>query len=151
MKTIPLSRGYAALVDDADYEILASSQWSALVLRGKVYAIRFYGPHGHRKGEYMHRVILRTTGHVDHRDGNGLNNQRHNLRPATRKQNQQNRGAQKNNRLEAKGVTFHAGKYRATIKAAGKQKHLGRFETAEAASEAYRKAARELHGEFFHE
>src|SRR5262245_56807959 len=51
------------------------------------------GPDDRRQTLYMHRVILRLTGpkqQADHIDGNGLNNTRSNLRPATQLENGQN-------------------------------------------------------------
>lgn len=85
---------------------------------------------------------------VDHIDGNKSNNAFLNLREATVSQNQQNRvDATSRSNSGYLGVSFHqaSGKYRAMIKADGKNKWLGCFESAEAARDAYQFAKAQLH------
>lgn len=88
--------------------------------------------------------------HVDHRDRNGLNACRSNLRFSTSQQNNQNRG--KARALTAssqyKGVNrTPRGKWRAQIRA-GRSIFLGHFNSEEAAARTYDAAARRLFGEF---
>lgn len=87
---------------------------------------------------------------MDHRDGNKLNNRWDNLRLANSSQNQCNRRKSKSNTSGFKGVYWNKRhrKWRAKIGVFGKQKYLGFFKTPEAAFEAYKSAALELHGEF---
>jgi hypothetical protein len=77
--------------------------------------------------------------HLDHIDGNNLNNRFENLRKVTVKQNSENKIAQKNNKLKLRGVCFNKrlGKYIAQIQHNGKNKHIGTFDTAEDARHAY--------------
>lgn len=83
---------------------------------------------------------------VDHKDGNKKNNVLENLRWATKTENQGNRvGSCKSG---YKGVYLHSGKYISMISKNKKSYWLGTFETAEQASEAYAKAAKEHFGEF---
>jgi hypothetical protein len=102
----------------------------------------------------VHRVAIAIetgewpTAHVDHVNGNPSDNRLLNLRSATRHENLQNRGANKSNRLGLKGVFAHGKAFQAKIIANGKKYHLGTFETAEAAHEAYRAASTKLHGLF---
>lgn len=100
----------------------------------------------------MHRVILGLPGEMDgdHRNGDGLDNRRSNLRPATAMQNSQNQGVRKTNKAGLKGVSWWGplGKWKAGIQANGTPVHLGYFETPEAAARAYDAAARLYHGEF---
>lgn len=100
----------------------------------------------------MHRVILGLDGDIkgDHRDGNGLNNRRENLRPATGAQNTHNQRTRIDNRSGVKGVSWHKriGKWQARIGLHGKDKCLGYFADIQSAAEAYRNASNELHGEF---
>ena len=81
-----------------------------------------------------------------------LDNRKENLRLATQNQNQHNRKKSSNNTSGFKGVSrnakCHKHPWRASIMINKKQINLGVFSTAEEASEAYRKAANELHGEF---
>jgi len=158
VKTIPLTRGKFALVDDVDYEQLSRFNWYALkhtaIGRVTYYAARTLSVGGKRYCSYMHREILGVTDtkiQVDHRDGNTLRNQRDNLRAATRKQNQQNR-LKSGNKCSSlsKGVSWHreTGKWRACIVTNYKQKHLGLFENEGAAADAYDRAARQQFGEF---
>lgn len=94
----------------------------------------------------MHRLIFGTndeTQLVDHKDGNGLNNKRKNLRPATRKLNPQNRKKARSDSITGiRGVTFDKSsqKYKAHVTYGGKQKTLGRFNTIELAEQAVKEA-----------
>lgn len=154
MKQIPLTQGYAALVDDADYEVLSSFKWHANVFHHTVYADRF-GPWvgGKRVRIRMHRAILGVTDptiHVDHVDHNGLNNQRSNLRPCTQSQNQANCQLRKDNGSGIKGASWCRTReaWLSQIRRDGKTIHLGYFPAKEAAGEAYAAAAKKYFGEF---
>ena len=101
----------------------------------------------------MHRLILGLTDprvHVDHIDGNGLNNRRENLRTCNRSENMSNRRKHKNNTSGYKGVCWdnQHGRWRADIKLNGKRKHLGLFTNPEEAYQAYCAAAIKMHGEY---
>lgn len=87
---------------------------------------------------------------VDHIDGDPLNNRVENLRAATKSENCCNRGKQITNSSGYKGVYFDVAKnkWRAEIVKDGKRSRLGHFLTPKEASEAYQKAAIEIHGEF---
>lgn len=161
MKAISLSgklgRGLQTIVSDEDFDFLAQWKWS---LNSKGYVKRNLTIK--RRGErttyrliLMHRVVAERAGievanEIDHKNLNRLDNQRGNLRPATRSQNCINTGLKKSNSTGFKGVYFEKGrgKFVAQIRVSGKRLHLGRFETAELAYEAYRQAARQYHGEF---
>ncbi|MBB3948704.1 hypothetical protein GGQ73_004695 [Rhizobium skierniewicense] len=73
-----------------------------------------------------------------------------NLRLATRSENSQNAAPQRNSFSKFKGIYLHkpTGKWLARIKKNGVRKNLGLHDTAEAASDAYIKASREIFGEF---
>ncbi len=100
----------------------------------------------------MHRLLIKIPNgfQIDHIDGNGLNNQKLNLRIATASQNQINRGKQKNNTSGFKGVFGRKdkNKWRAQIKFHGKTKHLGYADDKIEAARIYNKAAVERFGEF---
>lgn len=85
------------------------------------------------------------TKHIDHINGNKTDNRIENLREATTSENGQNRAANKNTKTGFKGVTAHNKKFRAEITHQGKTHYLGVFMTAKEASEAYKKAAKQLH------
>lgn len=87
---------------------------------------------------------------VDHRDLNRTNNRFDNLRLATDGENSINGPMRRHNETGFKGVGFHkqAGRYRARIRVGNKERHLGLFDTPEAAHDAYCRASAELHGDF---
>ena len=89
------------------------------------------------------------THQIDHINLDRADNRWSNLREATPSQNAGNRGVARTNRLGIKGVIvverYGVKKYEARIRIAGKQKHLGRFNTAQEAHRAYILAAGEQH------
>lgn len=85
---------------------------------------------------------------VDHIDTNFFNNQRSNLRIATRRQQECNKGLKCTNKTGYKGVFEVGNRYRAQITYKYKRIHLGYFNTLEEGHEAYKKAALKYFGEF---
>lgn len=152
MKTIPLTKGFEAIVDDDDYDELIKNSWC---IGNDGYACR-----GIRLKDKtsrlvrMHRQILDLKLHdgkqVDHINKNKLDNRKENLRICTPSQNQHNRPINKNNKSGYKGVTFHkgSGKWHAQIMVNRKNRYLGSFSLPEEAYECYCKEAQILHKEF---
>ena len=88
---------------------------------------------------------------TDHVNGNGLDNRRVNLRPATRSQNGGNRRKAVATGSRFKGVTpyiGHPGRWLAYITLNKSKRHLGIFDDEAVAGRAYDDAARSLFGEF---
>ena len=154
MKKIPLTQGKIALVDDEDYDFLMQWKWHYIKCRDPGYAARYRknGESGTQQKILMHRFLMGTPPgmEIDHRDNNGLNNQRYNLRRATSSQNRRNSELRVDNKSGYKGVTRTASKkkWRVYIKINGKQKWLGSFISKKDAAKAYNIAAKELFGEF---
>jgi hypothetical protein len=153
MKELPLTKGFVALIDDADFAALSKHKWRASISgNGKVYARTDIWENGRKLGSIsMHRFLLKPskTMEVDHIDQNSLNNQRCNLRAATHAQNLRNRGKDRDNQSGFKGVHHHRHKtWIAAITVDGKRLHLGSFNTAEHAYEAYCNAAQIHHKNF---
>lgn len=154
--TIPLTRGLEAIVDDDLYEHLNQWKWRAVECRpGKFYAARSVWEKPKYRNVYMHRYVagligLSLDGFIDHHDRRSLNNQSDNLREATRKQNQANRGRPINNKSGFKGVIWIEAirKWRAQITADSRTRNLGSYDTALEAALAYDAAAKDAFGEF---
>jgi len=150
MKTLKIYGG-EVILDDDDYERICKSRWN---VGTKGYARRLiYPKEGKAICVFMHREVLMLsdpTLFVDHKNMNKLDNTKSNLRVCTKSQNGQNRNVQSNNKLGIKGVVFRPTnkKYRAIIKLNGKQFNLGHYNTAQEASFAYEKAAKEMFGDF---
>lgn len=151
MMQIALVSGDIASVDDDDFNTLNKFRWHRLKNGKTIYATRKKcDQNGIWKNEYMHHMILSPTGkhEIDHIDGNGLNNQKSNLRFVTHRQNLQNRHPdQKLSRFP--GVTWckRDKKWKAQIRFLGKNKHLGNFKDELEAATAYRVACKVLTGE----
>lgn len=147
MKTIPLTQGYEAIVDDEDYDILVQFKWCLEVTINSFYAIRNTSidtPTGRsQRSIRMHQQLLGTQGQprpdvmVDHIDHNGLNNQRSNLRVTTQAENNRNRvGANSNSRTGVRGVHLdkESGKYKVSVGYNYDRYYFGRYDTLEEAA-----------------
>jgi hypothetical protein len=135
MKKIQLTQGKFAIVDDADYEWLNQWKWYACADCNTYYAVRAAYKDGKQTTVQMHRQILSLKPsdprQCDHRDGNGLNNRRKNLRIATHAQNQHNQKPQKGGTSIYKGVSWHrhTAKWCARIGVNGQAICLGYFDS----------------------
>jgi len=151
-RTIPLSGAHAAgravIMDAADYETAACYSWSATSdprRADDLYASAVVNG----ATVTMHKFL---TGYplTDHRNHDGLDNRRSNLRPVTHAQNLQNQRPRDGGASRHKGVHWHKQrqKWAAQITCDGKKRHLGMFATEGDAARAYDAAARELFGEY---
>lgn len=155
MAEIQLTKGYVAIVDDEDFEGLSKFKWHVACSNfGKPYASRkpIAGENRKETNIRLHRFILRAKDgeHVDHINGDTLDNRRCNIRVCTPAENMRNRPIQSNSTSGYKGVSWHKhrSKWRAQIKINGRKKHLGYFDNPKDAYMAYCLAAAELHGRF---
>lgn len=148
-RIIWLTCGAPVFVDAPDYEALAAHRW---YLHPQGYAMRTAVMDGKRTTIYMHREILGATTEelIDHRNHDGLDNRRANLRRCNRSQNNQNARGRYNRRSKYKGVAWDSSRqrWRAEVVANGSTRFVGRFDDERSAALAYDRAAREQYGEF---
>lgn len=159
MKTISLTRGLFAIVDDEEHERLSQWKWHAMPNgSGQFYAARRSRisdgrrPNEPQKLILMHRLIASVPIDLvtDHINGDTLDNRRSNLRCATHTQNMQNRAKKRRSASRFKGVTWDRErmKWVAVLQADSTVHFLGRFEREEDAGLAYAAAAERFFGEF---
>ena len=143
MKEIKLTQDKIALVDDEDFEYLNQFKWYAVNYKNNFYSCRTL-----RQSKIkMHREIMKTQLEnnigkiIDHIDGNGLNNQKYNLRTCTNAENCRNRHSV-NNSSGYLGVSKRSKKWKAQISVNKKVICLGTFEDKKDAAKAYNEAAK---------
>lgn len=141
MKLLNTKKGIKIKVSNSNFNKLKSFSWW---LSNSGYAQTKIG----NKHTYLHRLIMgaKSGQFVDHINGNKLDNRCENLRFCTKSQNGMNRGKQKNNTHEYKGMTFHKTKKKWLVRVA--QKFVGYFKTEKEAAKAYDKAAKQHFGKF---
>ncbi len=154
-RRIALTRGQYTIVDPEDYERLARYKWQAMKSRHTFYASRYSrrDKDGKRKCYMMHREILKPEGNklCDHINGNGLDNRKTNLRPATRAQNGWNRRKNRvKSRSRYKGLAWDSKdkRWEVRISVNGRRIYVGRFQDQTEAARAYDRAARRYHGRY---
>lgn len=145
MKTgvIWTAKGEPILVDIEDLPMLSEYTW----FLGRSGYVRAWDGRGQCS---MHRLLLPESTQVDHINRDKLDNRRSNLRPATAAQNAANRRSRRGSSSKYKGVYWDKkhGCWHASIKIAGRSKHLGSFRVEEDAAKAYQNALVAAFGEF---
>lgn len=139
--------GFTVLVSECDLPLVQGYEW-----RVRPFKELFYAVHDDlHVRTYMHRVIMGFTRGdkriVDHRNGNGLHNQRPNLRECTHKQNLWNRQIVGGN-AGYFGVYEQNSKFAASFNSDGKRHYLGLFETAVEAAARVNRRLKQTRGEF---
>lgn len=145
MKLIPLTRGLECMIDDEDHALLSLINW--YVGRNKT-SQKSYA----RNDVFgrMHRFLMMANSgqEVDHIDGNSLNNQKHNLRICSLKENRRNRSKNLNSKNRYKGAYFMNGKWISKIRVDDKMLCMGPYLNEEDAAKSYDDAAKKYYGEF---
>lgn len=144
MKVIKLTQDKFAIVDDLDFE--------------KVSKIKWYFDHGYARNKcksgsiYMHRYLLNLElkDKIDHKNGDGLDNRRENLRICHQSQNTKNSISHRDSLYSNfKGVSFHRvlNYWTADICADGRK--IKKYaKTENEAALIYNELATKLHGSF---
>lgn len=132
-----------AIIDIEDMDKCRQHHWSA-VAKGRTIYVRS------SKLLYLHHLILGYPPEgmgIDHKDMEGLNNRRNNLRFCTNGQNKANRTAGKNNTSGYKGVAWdkRSGKWQVQV---GNSFYVGTYANIIEAAIAYDTKAVEVYGEF---
>lgn len=148
---IPLTQGKVAVIDFEDFEKVRSFKWYAERGRNTWYA-RGRNSASSPRTVAMHNVLLSEACHpIDHIDGDGLNNTRANLRPASCRENARNQRKRKNCSSQYMGVCWanNRQKWQAQIKISSKENlFLGLFDSEIEAAKARDAATKKYFGEF---
>jgi hypothetical protein len=152
-RKIPLTQGKFALADPADFYWLNKFNWYAIRSNNTWYALRSVKTNGRRSVISMHCQIMPLPKGllVDHANGNGLDNRRSNLRPATVAENAHNRrkcSPRKSSRF--KGVRWNRNNKQWAVSIIDNHKSIfiGYFDNEITAAKAYDEAAKKYHGQF---
>lgn len=143
ISSILLPCGRRFLIDAADLGLLAGRRWHADQRPHTCY-VRGRLPGQRGSGVYLHGLLIGSR--ADHRDGDGLNNSRSNLRPCTQAQNGINRSAKSGKTF--KGIYPRGRKFYAQLYAGKRAFSSFGHATPESAALAYDALARTHHGEF---
>lgn len=140
--------------DECDHEIVSQYNWclhkgdTTLYVRANAWnkeTKKSFHP-------YMHRLILAVvkSQQIDHKDHNGLNNRRDNLRLCNGSENGYNKPPALNNSTGYKGVHYYKKRdnYQVNIVVGKKRIHGGYFKKIEDAAKKYNELALKYHGEF---
>jgi len=138
MKEIALTNNMTAFISECDYDRVIEKKWYGLRTKKTCY-VRCT-----QNGQLLHRFILNVNDssvEIDHKDHNGLNNTRENIKIASRSDNVKNRRKHRG-KSKYMGVTKHRfGGWQAQITIEGNQKYLGLFKNEIDAAKAYNHAA----------
>lgn len=153
---VPLSRGLFAFVDAKDSKDVGRWLWSTSSPRrytGGFYARRNFGPDAEgQQYKSMHLYLMNPPAgmEVDHKNGEGLDNRRSNLRVCPHNHNMRNMRRWTKKSSKYKGVSWFKrdSRWRAYIVDANRQFHLGYFDDEVTAAETYDRAAKEMFGEY---
>jgi hypothetical protein len=149
MVEIQLPHGYVAVIDDEDEARVRQHRWRPLVQGRTAYAIaRLPRLRGKQRSVYMHRLVVEAKRgeRIEHRDCDGLNNARANLRVRTTSRSGTRRGGGLPEGLRWSRYTggmwdAEVGKWAAVNGPPGASVRIGLYGTEEEAARAYDEAA----------
>lgn len=150
VKAIPVGKCRLSIIDQDDYDRISKSSWFVKKGRYTCYA----GTRDcHKKTTSLHREVLNLKQGdpiIDHRNGNGLDNRKCNLRISTYEANNFNSRIRSDNISGYRGVSWHKGrkKWCAQISVNKKVIHGGYYSNPQAAAMAYDKLAIINRGEY---
>lgn len=149
MKQIHLGNNIYTVVDDEDFALLKRYTWRLQKTRWNMYAKACVDG----SSVLLHRLVMAAPCNieVDHKDRDGLNNTKANLRLCSSTQNKYNTKVRCDNKTGYKGVYYNKrdNKYYAMIKPPENRRwYLGGYDSPEEAARAYNVAAEGLFGEF---
>ena len=161
-RTILLTQGKVAVVDDSDYDAVSRFRWYTVKCKNILYAKTGCSyastyPNGHRKRwqahMYLHRFILHPPRGlvIDHVNSNPLDCRRCNMRVCTQAQNTYHRRKTKRlTRSQYIGIKWHSRDcvWETRIDCEYHSYYLGRSRSEIEAAKLYDKGACEVHGEF---
>lgn len=150
MKSIQLTTGEKAKVDDLDFPCLRRFTWAA---NAYGYATHYRRVGNRNRTISMARAILWTPPgyRLDHINGDRLDNRRKNLRCVLPWQNRTNSGVRRDSLTRFKGVSLQNSRkrpFKAVIRVGGKLLWLGAFSSPKEAARAYDQAAQKHFGRF---
>jgi hypothetical protein len=151
-RTMPTTRGMEAIVNISEYRRVARHRWHIETSgKDKDHLILYACTYIDGKKVSMHNFILRVPDgeEVDHRNGNGLDNRRCNLRPSTHAQNSAGQRRHRDGSSQYKGVSLGPWKtWISQLHHGHKQYYLGNYREEKKAALAYDAKARELFGKY---
>lgn len=153
MKKIEITgvEGKTAIVDDEDYERVSKHTWRTRDLEHQTFYARATI---NNKTVTLHHFIYGKPPEgkiTDHKNNNGLDNRKDNLRFVTPRQNNINSKPRKGCSSKYKGVSWKTRDecYEVYIfPEKGKRKYLGRTRDEEEAAKMYNEAAKKYYGEY---
>ena len=146
-RRIPLSNGGFIRVDSSDYSACSQHKWFKFLVGRSYYAMTYID----REQVLLHRFLLSPPPekHVDHANGDGLDNRRENLRVCSRAENMQTQRKKVGTQSTFKGICkTGSGRWSASIEQSENRLYLGAFDTEVEAAKQYDRAARVFFGRF---
>lgn len=148
--TLADSKGREFFVDETDLEIIGNHRWCVFNNNGKLYVTTKTKTLQGFKTTHLHRFLTSAIDlEVDHIDGNGLNNQRRNLRLCTHSENMHNRKIDVRSSTRIKGLMWIEKRQSWFAQVRINNKRFNKyFKDKQAAIDWLEKTRKELHGSF---
>ena len=151
-RTIKLYSGECVTVDIEDFEKLNNYKWFLFKTEKWQYAIRKEHEKGKQKTIYMHREIMGVTDpkvYVDHKDHDGLNNRKRNLRVSNNRLNQYNVAKKSSSRQKYKNIRqLKSSKWQVRVRTPNGKRIERTVNTEKEAVKLYNELVIKYHGEF---